>query len=86
MKFFCPPAALQGRAGAARLRTGDMDVLVAASCFAPASTKKCGETAKRLCSWVESIYDKHGKPNHAMVDDRPFAGTSGWIETKKEEW
>ena len=38
-----------------------MDTLVVASYFAPASTKKCGETAKRLCSWVESIYDKHSK-------------------------
>ena len=60
-EVFRPPAALQGRAGAARLRSGDMDLLVVASCFAPASTKKCCETAKRLCSWVESIYDKHGK-------------------------
>ena len=44
-----------------------MDVLVVASYFAPASTKKCGETAKRLCSWVESIFDKRGKRN---LDDR----------------
>ena len=77
MKFFCPPAALQGRAGAARLRTGDMEILVVASYFAPARTKKCGETAKRPCSWVESIYDKHGKWQTV---------TSGWIETKKKEW
>ena len=57
----CRPASLQGRAGAARLRTGEMDVLVVASNFAPSSTKKCGEITKRLCSWFESIYDKHGK-------------------------
>ena len=60
-EVFCPPAALQGIAGAARLGTGETDILVVASFFAPSSTKKCGETAKRLCSWVESIYDKHDK-------------------------
>ena len=60
-EVFCPPASLQGRAGAARLRAGEMDVLVMASNFAPSSTKKCGDIAERLCSWVESIYDKHCK-------------------------
>ena len=40
---------------------GEMDMLVVASYFAPASTKSSGDIAKRICRWVESIYDKHGK-------------------------
>ena len=71
-EVLCPPAALQGRAGAARMRTGDMDILVVASYFAPASTNKCGETAKRLLG--REHQRQAWKTNHAIVDDRRKRG------------
>ena len=69
-EVFCPPASLQGRAGAARLRTGEMDVLVVASYFATLEH----EEMRRNCQETMQLGREHlrqaWQTNHAIVDGR----------------
>ena len=62
--------------------TGDTAILVVASYFAPASTNKCGETAKILLG--REHQRQAWKTNYAIVDDRRKRRLRAG--SKKEEW
>ena len=64
LEYFCPPAAIQGRAGGLRLRTtgqpagSAVDIALFVVYFAPTHYTRYEDIANRVTSWVEHCCDR----------------------------
>ena len=85
-EVFCPlPLQLQGRAGAARLRTGDMDVLVVASYFAPREYEEMLRNCQEAVQLGREHLRQAWQTSHATVDDKRKRGLRAGSKRRRKK-